>query len=97
MFWRIQAILFYLFSQPLLSANPFDIGMKVELKDPKQECVYCIATVVGVIGSRIRLRPDGCSSRDDVWVFCDSRDMHPIGWCKEQGIDVQKPEGEIRL
>ena len=65
----------------------------MELEDPKRDSCYCIATVVNVIGPRIRLRLDGCSSSNDVWKLCDSREIHPIGWCKDKGFNLEKPKG----
>ena len=53
--------------------------MKLEAQDPRNLTSTCIATVVGVIGPRLRLRLDGSDNKNDFWRLVDSSDIHPIG------------------
>ena len=46
--------------------NEFELDSKLEAKDPRSQS-NCIATVVGKMGSRIRLRLDGSDSKNDFW------------------------------
>jgi hypothetical protein len=53
--------------------------MKLEAQDPRNLTSTCIATVVAVIGPRLRLRLDGSDNKNDFWRLVDSTDIHPIG------------------
>ena len=77
--------------------NLFQPEMKLELKHQTDEASYCIATVVNVCGPRLHLLLDGCSHSDDVWLLCDSSEIHPIGWCKEKGLNLKQPEGSLSV
>ncbi len=74
--------------------NGFQCGMKLEAADPRNEGVVCVATVVGVIGSRLRLRFDGCHNSHDIWRVIDSGDIHPVGWCEGNGGILKPPVGK---
>ncbi len=67
--------------------------MKVECLDPKQNSVLSLATVVTVLGPRIRLRFDGCGTTEDIWRLPDSDDIHPVGWCEGNRGLLQAPTG----
>lgn len=82
-----------IFQQRSSVSNLFQTGMKVEVKGPKYDSGYRIATVVNVIGPRLQLRFDGCSNCDDMWVLYDSCEIRPLGWCKENGFTLKQPEG----
>lgn len=73
-------------------ANEFELDSKLEAKDPRSQS-NCIATVVGKMGSRIRLRLDGSDSKNDFWRLVDSEDLHPIGYTENQGQMLQPPVG----
>ena len=45
------------------------------------------------IGPRLCLRLDGSDNRNDFWSLVDSEDIHPYGWCEEQGEQLQPPLG----
>ncbi|KAG7282987.1 hypothetical protein CRUP_028504 [Coryphaenoides rupestris] len=47
--------------------NEFKAGMKLEALDPRNTTSTCIATVVGLTGSRLRLRLDGSDNKNDFW------------------------------
>ena len=73
-------------------SNDFEIDSKLEAKDPRSQS-NCIATVVGKMGPRIRLRLDGSDSKNDFWRLVDSEDLHPIGYTEFQGQMLQPPVG----
>ena len=89
----MSSVCFVVFQQRNFVSNTFQTGMKVEMKDPKDETGYRIATIVKVIGPRLQLLLDGCSNCDDMWVLYDSCDIRPLGWCKENGFTLKQPEG----
>uniref|UniRef100_A0A182VQP1 SAM domain-containing protein n=1 Tax=Anopheles minimus TaxID=112268 RepID=A0A182VQP1_9DIPT len=73
--------------------NEFQIGMKLEALDPRNITSTCIATVVGVLGSRLRLRLDGGDNKNDFWRLVDSNEIHPIGHCEKSGEMLKPPLG----
>jgi hypothetical protein len=75
--------------------NEFKIGMKLEALDPRNVTSTCIASVVGVLGPRLRLRLDGSDNKNDFWRLVDSSEIHPIGHCEKHGGMLQPPLGNI--
>ncbi|XP_057373820.1 polycomb protein Scm-like [Daphnia carinata] len=73
--------------------NEFHCGVKLEAQDPRNLTSTCIATVVGIIGPRLRLRLDGSDNKNDFWRLVDSNDIHPIGHCESNGGMLQPPLG----
>lgn len=73
--------------------NDFKIGMKLEALDPRNVTSTCIATVVGVLGSRLRLRLDGSDNKNDFWRLVDSNEIQPVGSCEAKGEMLQPPLG----
>ncbi|XP_055641561.1 polycomb protein Scm [Toxorhynchites rutilus septentrionalis] len=73
--------------------NEYKIGMKLEALDPRNVTSTCIASVVGVLGSRLRLRLDGSDNKNDFWRLVDSNEIHPIGHCEQTGEMLQPPLG----
>ncbi|XP_037804727.1 polycomb protein SCMH1-like isoform X1 [Penaeus monodon] len=74
--------------------NEFKIGMKLEALDPRNLTSTCIATVVGTLGPRLRLRLDGSDNKNDFWRLVDcNNEIHPIGHCEEHGGMLQPPLG----
>lgn len=67
--------------------------MKLEALDPRNLTSTCIATVVGVLGPRLRLRLDGSDNKNDFWRLVDSNEIHPIGHCEKSGGMLQPPLG----
>lgn len=74
-------------------ANEFKAGMKLEALDPRNTTSTCIATVVGLTGSRLRLRLDGSDNKNDFWRLVDSSEIQPIGSCEKSGGMLQPPLG----
>lgn len=73
--------------------NEFKLKMKLEAQDPRNSTSTCIATVVGIMGSRIQLRLDGTDNTNDFWVIIDSETIHPIGHCEKMKGMLQPPLG----
>lgn len=73
--------------------NQFLMGMKLEALDPRNVTSTCIATVVGTLGARLRLRLDGGDNKNDFYRLVDSNEIHPVGHCKRGGGMLQPPLG----
>ncbi|KAI1885126.1 hypothetical protein AGOR_G00216980 [Albula goreensis] len=74
-------------------SNDFKISMKLEAHDPRNSTSVCIATVMGLMGTRLRLRLDGSDNTNDFWRLVDSADIQPIGTCEKNGDMLQPPLG----
>lgn len=75
-------------------SNEFKAGMKLEARDPRNSNSVCIATVMGMMGIRLRLRLDGSDNTNDFWRLIDSSDIQPIGTCERNGDMLQPPLGQ---
>lgn len=85
-----------LFINPFPSGgNPFSIGEKLEAIDPHNCALFCICTVVGMCGYRIKLHFDGYHSSYDFWTNADSVDLFHVGWCNRTGRKLQWPHRRI--
>ncbi|XP_068222661.1 polycomb protein Scm isoform X2 [Palaemon carinicauda] len=74
--------------------NEFRIGMKLEALDPRNLTSTCIATIVGTLGPRLRLRLDGSDNKNDFWRLVDTNnEIHPVGNCEGRGGMLQPPLG----
>ena len=83
----------YCFKQsPDPPQNEFNIEEKLEALDPRSQSV-CVATVKGILGSRVRLRLDGSDSNSDFWKIVDSPHLQKFGTCEEDGGMLQPPVG----
>lgn len=78
-------------------SNDFKAGMKLEARDPRNSNSVCIATVMGMMGTRLRLRLDGSDNTNDFWRLVDSLDIQPIGTCERNGDMLQPPLGDCLL
>lgn len=72
--------------------NEFVIGSKLEAQDPRSQ-MACIATVIGLMGPRVRLRLDGSDTKNDFWKVVDDNELHEIGHCEKNGGMLQPPMG----
>lgn len=84
--------IFY-FQSRIPPSNDFKAGMKLEARDPRNSTSTCIATVMGMMGVRLRLRLDGSDNTNDFWRLVDSSDIQPIGTCEKNGDMLQPPLG----
>ncbi|XP_050997720.1 sex comb on midleg-like protein 2 [Acomys russatus] len=73
--------------------NEFQVGMKLEARDPRNSASVCIASVIGTAGARLHLRLDGSDNKNDFWRLVDSSDIQPIGTCEQRGDILQPPLG----
>lgn len=73
--------------------NDFKLEQKLEALDPRNLTSTCIATVVGILGPRLRLRLDGSDNKNDFWRLVDSNEIQPIGHCEKGGGMLQPPLG----
>jgi hypothetical protein len=64
-----------------LPKNQFQIGMKLEAKDPRNSSNWCLATVILVEGLHLRLRFDGGDKMNDLYELIDSENIRPVGSC----------------
>ena len=73
--------------------------MKVEVADRKNMYSMCVATIVDVIGDRLRMRYDGLDDdvAEDFWCHYQSSEIHPIGWSSLVGHTLQPPIGELNF
>ena len=72
--------------------------MKVEVADRKNMYSMCVATIVDVIGDRLRMRYDGLEDdvAEDFWCHYQSSEIHPIGWSSLVGHTLQPPIGMLK-
>jgi len=72
-------------------------GMKLEAIDKNNPCNYCVATVIEVVGHRVRIRYDGFGddSSQDFWCNFQAEELFQIGWCAENSFPLQPPSGII--
>ena len=70
--------------------------MKVEVADKHNMLSMCVATIVDIVGDRLRLRYDGLEAELNEDIFCHflSSDIHPVGWSSLVGHTLQPPVGE---
>lgn len=92
---RIKQLFTFILKHEESPENEFKPGMKLEAVDPRNITSMCIATVVGVVGPRIRLRLDGGDNKNDFWRLVDSSELKPIGYTEKKGGMLQPPLGKI--
>ncbi|GFR75003.1 Scm-like with four MBT domains protein 1, partial [Elysia marginata] len=70
----------------------FSKGMKLEA--PSKNNTYWVASIVMTCGPLLRLRYEGYddNSSADFWSDPMTSDIHPLGWCEENGKLYQPPE-----
>ena len=70
-------------------------GMKLEAVDRNNPPSFCVATVIQQVGQRVRIRYDGFGkdSSNDCWCNFQAEELHPIGWCAQNGYPLQPPKG----
>ena len=77
-------------------SNGFVKGMKLEVPNKCDPETYWVVTVLNTCGPLLRLRYDGYDedSTGDFWCDVASAEIHAIGWCAENGKNLQPPEGK---
>ena len=69
--------------------------MKLEVPNKCAPKTYWVASVIMTCGQLLRLRYDGYEedSSGDFWCDLAPSELHPIGWCAQNGQTLQPPEG----
>ena len=70
----------------------FQIGMRLEAKDRLNPTMVAIATVANIKDKQLLIHFDGWSSTFDYWCPPNCIDIHPMGWCEENGIHLCPPK-----
>ncbi len=71
----------------------FTVGMKLEAKDRQYPTLTCVATITKVRDDQLLIHFDNWGTEYDYWCRPDSEDIHPAGWCNNQGKALQAPKG----
>uniref|UniRef100_A0A6A7FXH7 Lethal(3)malignant brain tumor-like protein 3 n=1 Tax=Hirondellea gigas TaxID=1518452 RepID=A0A6A7FXH7_9CRUS len=77
--------------------NMFQPGMKLEGVDPQHQNLFCVLTVVDVMGHRVKLHFDGYSDVHDFWSNADSYNLFGVGWCDRNNRTLSPPFGTTRF
>lgn len=74
--------------------NGFVPGMKLEVANKSDPVTYWVATLISTCGQLLLLRFDGYGDdrNTDFWADVRTADLHPIGWCAQNGKVLQPPE-----
>ncbi|KAL5286794.1 L3MBTL3.2 family protein [Megaselia abdita] len=89
---KSQAAPFQFFTHAFpFGPNRFQVGMKLEAIDPQNQSMFCVCTVVQVLGYRIKLNFDSYESTHDFWVNADSMNIFPPGWCARNNRFLNPP------
>ncbi len=85
---------------PVVTEVPkcFKVGMKLEAKDRKNPTLTCVVTInkINKKGALL-IHFDGWSTTFGYWCTPDSPDIHPVGWCDENDMTLQAPNGKKLL
>lgn len=77
--------------------NLFQPGMKLEGIDPQHQNLFCVLTVVDVMGHRVKLHFDGYSDVHDFWTNADSPNLFTVGWCERNNRLLSPPPRTLRF
>ncbi|CAG5109207.1 Similar to L3MBTL3: Lethal(3)malignant brain tumor-like protein 3 (Homo sapiens) [Cotesia congregata] len=69
----------------------FRVGMKLEAVDRKHSPSVCVASIAGVMDSRILVHFDSWDEVYDYWAYPNSPYIHPVGWCHHNGHSLTPP------
>eukprot|EP00117_Sycon_ciliatum_P024546 scpid10559/ scgid4377/ Lethal(3)malignant brain tumor-like protein 1; L(3)mbt protein homolog; L3MBTL1 len=71
----------------------FKVGMRLEAVDRQNASVVCVASIASVdeAKKRVEVHFDGWSDGYNYWCSSDNDDIHPIGWCEQNGKAVTPP------
>ena len=71
--------------------NEFKKGQKLEAVDQKNPHLICPATIKDCDKENILISFDGWSQLCNFWCPFSSRDIFPVGWCKQANHPLQLP------
>ncbi|XP_011698405.1 PREDICTED: lethal(3)malignant brain tumor-like protein 3 isoform X3 [Wasmannia auropunctata] len=69
----------------------FRVGMKLEAVDRKHSSLLCVATIAGLLDSRILVHFDSWDEVYDYWADASSPYIHPVGWSHHNGRVLVPP------
>ncbi|XP_029049038.2 lethal(3)malignant brain tumor-like protein 3 isoform X1 [Osmia bicornis bicornis] len=69
----------------------FRAGMKLEAVDRKHSSLVCVASIAGLMDSRILVHFDSWDEVYDYWADASSPYIHPVGWCHHNGHSLTPP------
>lgn len=70
-------------------------GMNLEAKNCLNPTMTCVATIAGIQQNlKLLIHLDGWTSKYDYWCDPDSTDIHPVGWCENNGHELQPPKSK---
>uniref|UniRef100_A0A8C6X8J9 Scm like with four mbt domains 2 n=1 Tax=Naja naja TaxID=35670 RepID=A0A8C6X8J9_NAJNA len=71
-------------------------GMKLEVANKHNADTYWVATTITTCGQLLLLRYCGYEDdrRADFWCDVMTADLHPVGWCTQNGKVLMPPDGE---
>lgn len=55
--------------------------------------LICVATVVDILGNRVRIHLDGWTDHMDYWADISSTNLYPVNWCDTNGEKLFPPKG----
>lgn len=65
--------------------------MKLEAVDRKHSSLVCVASIAGLMDSRILVHFDSWDEVYDYWADASSPYIHPVGWCHHNGHSLTPP------
>ncbi|XP_018348159.1 PREDICTED: lethal(3)malignant brain tumor-like protein 3 [Trachymyrmex septentrionalis] len=69
----------------------FRVGMKLEAVDRKHSSLLCVASIAGLMDSRILVHFDSWDEVYDYWADASSPYIHPVGWSHHNGRALMPP------
>ncbi|XP_012227520.1 lethal(3)malignant brain tumor-like protein 3 isoform X2 [Linepithema humile] len=72
----------------------FRVGMKLEAVDRKHSTLLCVASIAGLMDSRILVHFDSWDEVYDYWADVSSPYIHPVGWSHHNGITLVPPNNK---
>ncbi|XP_015437327.1 PREDICTED: lethal(3)malignant brain tumor-like protein 3 isoform X1 [Dufourea novaeangliae] len=69
----------------------FRVGMKLEAVDRKHSSLVCVASIAGLMDSRLLVHFDSWDEVYDYWADASSPYIHPVGWCHHNGHSLTPP------
>lgn len=85
---------FAISKEEILPPSDIQVGMKLEAVDIRNMTLTCVATVQNIINHRLLIHFDSWDCTFDYWTDIHSPFIHPVGYCKRNGIDLTPPKSD---
>jgi len=85
---------FTISKEPILTPD-IQVGMKLEAVDIRNMSLTCVATVQNIINDRLLIHFDSWDCIYDYWTDTSSPFIHPVGYCKKNGIELTPPKSKL--